>query len=361
MFQSPKIHRANGKEEIRFASGGRITFRTRTNTGGLGNTYDMIVLDEAQLLTETQYTTLLPTFSAGKLGMPKIIMTGTPERPEKSGKYFGRKIAGAISDKHKKDHYTEFSAKIDDIDELDTTDETLIEQANPAFGTRLHREVILEEQKLSKDNFARERLNWWGQNRVANLFEPTAWHSLGRNGYSESEKDKIVYGIKFAGDGSTYALSVAFYNGETSYLELIDCKSQSHGTVNLARWLIERWQDCSCIVIDGNHGAPILINDIVRGGVMPKAIVKTTSAQVTEASQMFLADVQRKDVFHTTSPALDHSVLNASKRTFRNGGWGYMASLDGADVTPLESAVLALWGAKTTKRNPRKKQTLRFY
>jgi hypothetical protein len=360
MLKHPRVHKANGKEEIRFSSGGRITFRTRTNTGGLGRSYDVLILDEAQLLTEAQHATLLPTISSGKFGNPKMIFTGTPERPEKAGKFFAFKIAHALADARKKDNYAEFSALIDDIDTLDVHDEKLIIQANPAWGTRLHKAVIEEEQKMAKDNFARERLNWWGTNRVANLFMPDLWHELGKDGYDDTPNDKIAYGVKFANDGTTFALSVAIYNGETSYIELLEHKTLSAGTIALARWLIERWRRCSCIVIDGNHGAPILINDLVGGGVSPKALVKTTPAQVAEASQMFLADYQRKEMFHTTSEALDHSVLNASKRLIRNGGWGYMSTLDGADITPLESATLAFWGAKTTKRNPHRKQKIEF-
>lgn len=48
-----------GLETIELTGGGTITFRTRTEAGGLGEGYDLLIIDEAQEYTEPQQSALL--------------------------------------------------------------------------------------------------------------------------------------------------------------------------------------------------------------------------------------------------------------------------------------------------------------
>ena len=65
-----------GLEHIEISGGGIIDFRTRTNNGGLGEGFDLLVIDEAQEYTSKQESALLYTVSASK--NPQTIMVGTP-------------------------------------------------------------------------------------------------------------------------------------------------------------------------------------------------------------------------------------------------------------------------------------------
>ena len=63
--------------------GGCIEFQTRTNSGARGGTYSVIIIDEAQELTEDELAAILPTISAAAeaddyTSMPQIIYLGTP-------------------------------------------------------------------------------------------------------------------------------------------------------------------------------------------------------------------------------------------------------------------------------------------
>ena len=40
--------KAKGQEVLEIRNGGKVEFRTRTNTGGLGETFDVLIIDEAQ-------------------------------------------------------------------------------------------------------------------------------------------------------------------------------------------------------------------------------------------------------------------------------------------------------------------------
>lgn len=65
-----------GLETITLLStGGTASFRTRTDSGGLGEGYDLIVIDEAQAYTIEQESTLIYTVSASD--NPQTILCGT--------------------------------------------------------------------------------------------------------------------------------------------------------------------------------------------------------------------------------------------------------------------------------------------
>ncbi|MCD7906162.1 MAG: hypothetical protein LUH04_00380, partial [Clostridium sp.] len=54
-----KAIRATGRENIRLAAGeGRLEFRTRSSKGGLGEGFDLLVIDEAQEYTNDQESAL---------------------------------------------------------------------------------------------------------------------------------------------------------------------------------------------------------------------------------------------------------------------------------------------------------------
>ena len=54
-----QIIRASGRESIRLKSGeGRIEFRTRSSKGGLGEGFDLLIIDEAQEYTDDQESAL---------------------------------------------------------------------------------------------------------------------------------------------------------------------------------------------------------------------------------------------------------------------------------------------------------------
>ena len=68
--------KAKGNEEIRFVDGGVLKFRTRTSTGGLGEGYDLLVIDEAQEYTDDQQSALKYVVTSSK--NPQTVFIGTP-------------------------------------------------------------------------------------------------------------------------------------------------------------------------------------------------------------------------------------------------------------------------------------------
>lgn len=85
---SDGIYKAAGSEGIYFSNGGLIEFATRTEGGARGETYDVIIFDEAQELTGDQYDAVVPTTIASESGDPQKIYLGTPPGPKCRGTIF---------------------------------------------------------------------------------------------------------------------------------------------------------------------------------------------------------------------------------------------------------------------------------
>src|SRR5690625_5274108 len=71
--------KATGRESIELIGGGRIDFRTRTSTGGLGESFDLLVIDEAQEYTDDQRSALMYTIAESQ--NPQKIYTCTHHNP----------------------------------------------------------------------------------------------------------------------------------------------------------------------------------------------------------------------------------------------------------------------------------------
>src|SRR5690625_4195343 len=71
--------KASGRESIELIGGGRIDFRTRTSTGGLGESFDLLVIDEAQEYTDDQRSALMYTIAESQ--NPQKIYTCTHHNP----------------------------------------------------------------------------------------------------------------------------------------------------------------------------------------------------------------------------------------------------------------------------------------
>ena len=85
------------------------------------------------------------------------------------------------------------------------------------------------------------------------------------------------------------------------------------GTTWLADWLTERTGKASCVAIDGKSGTGMLSEKLVDRVPNKYYRVMKTQDAIT-ASSMMLEAIQNNEITHIESPALDESVLAATKR-----------------------------------------------
>ena len=91
-----------------------------------------------------------------------------------------------------------------------------------------------------------------------------------------------------------------------------------------------------------------------------KAVIPGTPAIAQAAASMLRDEVNSGTTGHIASPALDESASRSVERKIgSSGGWGFGDGPDGISA-PIESASLALYAARTTKRDPSRTQEANF-
>ena len=131
--------KAKGQEQIRLKQGGVIDFRTRTNTGALGESYDLLVIDEAQEYQTTHKTALQYVISASN--NPQTIMCGTPPTVVSSGTVFKDYRDAVLKGSRQNSGWAEWS-----VDEMsDVNEKDLWYKTNPSLGILLSERTIIDE------------------------------------------------------------------------------------------------------------------------------------------------------------------------------------------------------------------------
>ena len=350
------VRRTNGQQAIKLLNGGLIRFTTRTDSLARGKTYDVLIYDEAQELTEKQQAASLPAISAGAKHNPQTIYLGTPPNPDNIGTVFLSLHEAVHSGKSKMGWIEWGATEIGDVN-----DEARWYEFNPSMGILLdHAAVKGEAEQMQPDVFARERLGWWSPVGGKGIYALISKKWRDCEVASAPREGKLAFGVKFSHDSLHAAVSWALADRDgPSYVELYDVMGSSGGTVAISDMLLRNRDEIACVCIDGKSGADALRRRMLDGGFPKTALVMGTPAIVQAASSMLSDEVNAGTLSHIASPALDDSATGSLKRDVGRDGWGF-ADGPNSMAAPIESASLALWAARTTKRDPRREQEASF-
>jgi hypothetical protein len=166
---------------------------------------------------------------------------------------------------------------------------------------------------------------------------------------------KTAYGVKFTVDGSTVCLCGAVIpQAGPARISLIDIQPTGRGMSWLADWLNDRYRTAACVVIDGRNGADVLIDKIADTWRIKGSVIRPGAKDVL-ASVGTLTDALNEHAVTWYAPqeVLRDSAVTSVKRPL-SGGWGF----GGENSAPIEAAALALWGARTSKRDPNRRMRI---
>ena len=354
------IRSVNGQEAILLKNGGSIEVVARSKNSGRGFTVDVLVMDEAQELSEEALEALLPTTSAAPLGNPQWIYAGTPPGPNAVGDVFTRVRREAHSAKPGALTWSEWAW--DGVGSLD--DRLLWRRLNPGVDAgRLTMDVIEGERaRFSDDGFARERLGKWAPlDGAARLISEDEWS---RTAVETAPEGVRSFGVAFSADGSRQAVGGAVKHDGGVHVELVGTMSGpvGLGVGQLVDWFCndparpERWRQAAQITLAGRSHATVLYEALRSAGVPAKVLKLASTLDYYTACAMTYDAVRDGSLSHPKAgpgDPLDASVAVCGKKErTRDGAWGWDATTTDGDETPLEAVSLALWGARTSKRNP---------
>jgi hypothetical protein len=108
------------------------------------------------------------------------------------------------------------------------------------------------------------------------------------------------------------------------------------------------------VVIDGRNGVDVLVERLAKVWRFKGSLVRPSARDVI-ASVSTLTDAlsEQTVTWYAGQEVLRESAVTATRRPIA-GGWGF----GGENSLPVEACALALWGAKTCKRNPGKKMRI---
>lgn len=337
-FVASKVY---GLESIELTGGGTIHFRTRTNNGGLGEGFDLLIIDEAQEYMEKQESSLLYTVSDSR--NPQTIFTGTPPTAISSGNVFPKLRNDILSGMAEDAGWAEWSIdkQTDDIRNVELWYET-----NPSLGTILSERNIRAEIRDDIIDFNIQRLGLWITYNQKSAISEEEWREVMVEKMPELEPKRFI-GIKYGHDGTNVAMSIAAKTKDGRvFVEAIDCMSVRVGN----GWMMEFLHNpkIEAVAVDGASGQTILAEEMSRYGF--KAPVFPSVKEIILANAMFEQALFGKTICHAEQVSLAQSVCNCEKRAIgSNGGFGYRSINDAFDVALMDSMILAHWLASTSK------------
>ena len=330
--------------------GGSCDFRTRSSKGGLGEGFDLLVVDEAQEYRDDQESALKYVVSDSP--NPQTIFCGTPPTPVSSGTVFLKLRNAALRGETQNTGWAEWSVD----SQTDPQDREAWYETNPSLGTILTERKIADEIGSDPVDFNIQRLGLWLRYNQKSAISRNEWEALQCSRLPEL-RGKLFAGIKYGKDGERAALSVAVRTADGKILtECIDCRPIRSGN----GWILDFLSraDLDTVVVDGANGQQLLEQEMREAGLKKPKL--PTVKEIIAANALF----EQQGVFggticHMGQPSLTQVVSNCEKRAIgTGGGFGYRSLLDGAAIELLDSVILAFWAC--SGRKERKKQQIGY-
>lgn len=344
-----RVTRSNGKEGIELTNGCRAAFRTRTKSGGRGLTGDVVLLDEAMILSWESLGALMPTLSARPNAQLWFVGSAVDQQIHANGAVFSSVRRRGIEGDDPSLMYAEWSAEDTD----DPADPRTWAKANPGMGYRISVDSISAEHRAlrhSPKTFSVERLgigDW--ADLIADEHQPVipddVWGALA---VDEDEQPVLVgpstLALDRTPDGATWTLAAARRTQSGSVHVEVGFHGPATNHEALAKILAcVGVLDPHVLVVDAKSAAAPLRPYIEEAGV---EVTVSNASQFVDACGGFVDDVEASKVSHTSQAVLTAAVANGTRRELPAGGWAWSKKTT-EPISPLVACTLSHWALLT--------------
>lgn len=345
-----KSIRATGRENIRLETGGgRIEFRTRSSKGGLGEGFDLLVIDEAQEYQDDQESALKYVVTDSR--NPQTVFCGTPPTPTSSGTVFMQLRNSILQGGTQNAGWSEWGVEF----QTDPHDVDAWYQSNPSLGTIFTERSVSDEIGSDPVDFNIQRLGLWLRYNQKSAISKAEWDELEVPTLPKL-KGKLFVGVKYGKDGAHAALSVAVRTEDDRiFVESISYRLAKAGNDWILAFL--KSADVETVAIDGASGQQLLAEDMKDARL--KAPKLPSVKEVIAANAAFEQGIFSRTICHMEQPSVQQVVSNCEKRAIGSGGgFGYRSQLDSDGIELLDSMILAYWQCVSYK--PKNKQKISY-
>lgn len=326
--------------------GGTIDFRTRSSKGGLGEGFDLLVIDEAQEYTDDQETALKYVVTDSR--NPQTIFCGTPPTTVSVGTVFTKLRNAALQGETVNTGWAEWS-----VDEMtNPMDRDAWYETNPSLGTILTERAVMDEVGSDEVDFNIQRLGLWLRYNQKSAISKREWEELQCRTLPKLT-GKLFVGIKYGHDGDSVAMSIAVKTADGRiFVEAIDCRPMRGGNTWMLDFLSRA--EVESVVVDGANGQELLAKAMKQKKL--KTPVLPTVKDIIMANSAFSQAIFMKELCHMGQPSMVQIVSNCEKRAIgSNGGYGFKSILDGAKIELMDSMILAFWRCSSKKETKKQK------
>lgn len=346
-----RANRSHGEESLEFKrTGARVMFQTRTKAAGRGLSGDLVILDEAMILSSDAVGALLPTMSARP--NPQLWYTGSAvdQAVHANGVVFASVRERGVAGGDPSLCWLEWSCE----DDANLDDPKQYAISNPGMGHRISLDHIRNERRALLHQpkvFAVERMSigdWPSLGDAESEIGADVWSHM------RCDKPELVgvrtLAIHRSKDRRRWALAAAQRTSDNRvHVEVGPLREGSH--TDVAEYLVDKvtaWNPMA-LVIDRRSSAMVLEPLLLDAGIEPTV---TNSAELSLACGGFLDDALAGMLSHSGQGVLDDAVGGAVKRELPGGGFCWDEGVDGVVAAPLVAATLAHWALLRASKPP---------
>lgn len=344
------ISTGNGNWAIELKNGNRLVFFTRTGSAGVGVSFDVLIVDEAQHSPLTILEALLPATDASP--NKQVLFTGTVPKEDQDGEYFeglrdrGRK--GGFDRTGWIEHTPVGSDDPDTAAEIDLGSPQAWREANPGLGIRLAWKTVQDDWdrmgQTNPDAFARQRLSIWPSRRAEATVKLSELDLEVWKRHARDDAGVIGEGVVLSlalGRGGGYATIGKAVRVDTETIAV-----EHHRTDRGTMWIADEIKQVRdelgavLVVLDPKNAAAVL-SSLDRAGIK---YLGMNLDEIAAAHTLFIEYVNAGLVPHRPQDEVTKSLEFATTRNIGRAGVTWEQSDPQKPVTMAQAVTWALWG-----------------